>query len=125
MKINRMKEYIIKKNKYDLSETRINYILYLSDWKYAIDYNETISNQAWLFDSGPVLVSLFKKEELDELTFTEEKIIDKAIEVSLARGLPDLHRFVYSTYPIMTSNRGEALCLVNLAKSYERIKHLI
>lgn len=119
----------------DLSNARVTKMIYLADWKSLINYNYAISNIRWYFDNyGPfvwdisnivetnkdifdvietsnmfgtkkVSFSLKKNIEYNLLTRTNIEIIDLIIKITKGLSWKEFIKFVYSTYPIVSSER--------------------
>lgn len=68
--------YFCKKypHKYHLSKARITKMVYLADWKYAIDHtdsDEVLSGLQWVFNHyGPYVEDVYNCAKGDESTFT-------------------------------------------------------
>jgi len=133
-------------HKGELSEVRLTGMVYLADWKSAVDRGrKLITSLRWLFDetgpSTPNIMKLIRRdpdfeirltgsrfEELTELIFyrgpapilgrPDQDILDFVIDRSSSKTWTELTRLVYSTYPILTQPRHCPLDLESLAKKY-------
>jgi len=145
--------YVIKKYPLpeELSKARLNKIIYLIDWKSAIEKQRQLTNIHWLFNHyGPYVREIesliiedprFKIEQTtnfyggekniitlkDDQSFiepsNEEKIIIEFIMEKTRRLYWDKFiNLVYSTYPIISQAKGSNLDLVQLAKEYKELK---
>lgn len=143
--------YILKKYPYrsELSNARVTKLVYLSDWKFALDHGGQISPVQWYFDNyGPFVWDikdaaegnpfLFEVEESqniygssktllrlkdetyepDSLTPEQRATIDSVIESTKSLNFRDFINFVYSTYPVLASQRYSQLDLSILAEDY-------
>lgn len=137
-------------HKDELSNARLTKMIYLADWRSAYDYGKQITNIEWYFDNyGPFVHDVEKtiEEHSDKIAtvltrniFGKKKILYKLIDantnitlpqnvdqivstiIDLTKGLywDQFINFVYSTYPIVTSERYTYLNLVGKAKSYKK-----
>lgn len=136
----------------DFSNARVTKMVYLADWHQAINFNRQITDIDWYFDNyGPFVwdvdetvkahPKLFKREE-PLLVYGPRKIMFKLRDRNYAGGLTreqrqsldhvikstskmkwdDFITLVYSTHPILTSERYTHLDLVAKAKDYEKSK---
>jgi hypothetical protein len=131
-----------------LSNARVTKIVYLADWYKAIKYQKQITNIEWYFDNyGPFVWDICNEVNSDPNTFilkkkfnvykNESKIfalknkhlevqlpnedqnsIDYVIKATEGLGWDDFIQLVYSTYPVISSDRYSRLNLVEKAKSY-------
>jgi len=153
MQLKDLIRYIVKNypKKEDLSKARVNKLVYLIDWKSALDYNEQISDIDWIFNHyGPYvdsieteissddrfrikktinfygneknIIGLQKDEGFKEPNEKQKKIIDLVIDITNNMNWSNFINTVYSTYPIKHSERGENLDLVKLASEYKMQK---
>jgi predicted metallo-beta-lactamase superfamily hydrolase len=143
-----LKEY---PHKSELSASRLTKMIYLMDWKSSIDCGKQITNAQWHFDHyGPYVDDFVKlaKEDKDvsvenastfyggkkqlfklsekfkgniEITPEQKKIADFVIEATKRKNYEDFIQLVYSTYPIISSNRYSDLDLVSMAEKYKEI----
>lgn len=142
--------YILKNypHKDELSNARVTKMVYLADWKNALDHASQLTTLNWYFDNyGPFLWDVKNAVEHEPTIFRVEKtekwfgtnknvfrLIDHEYEPSLTTQqkkvldhvmsqTKDLHwgsfiKLVYSTYPVMTSERYSRLNLVAKASEY-------
>ncbi len=136
--------------KEDLSNARLTKLIYLSDWRHAIHYGRQISNIRWIFDNyGPfvwdvkntalhnpdvfvivsatnalggskTIISLKREDKQIQLTGPERQSILQTIRKTVHLSWDQFIRLVYSTHPILTSERYSPLDLVALADQYKR-----
>jgi len=136
--------------KSDLSNARLTKLIYLADWRSALVNGRQITDIKWVFDQfGPFVFDvkdtaaahpeIFAIEETTtvlgspktivwlrdehyeyELDPEEEETLDWVIEKSRQMAWNRFIRLVYSTYPILTQERGTELNLVELAAEYKK-----
>jgi uncharacterized protein YwgA len=135
-------------NPLELSKARIVKMVYLADWKSAIEHGRQITGIRWHFNHyGPYVtevINTIKSDSRFETTwvsnhFGEPKelisLISQSIDLSLSQETKEILDFVirktsvlywqdfinliYSTYPIQNSPRYSYLNLVSLAKDYK------
>jgi uncharacterized phage-associated protein len=142
--------YICKEypHKYDLSDARLTKIIYLADWKYALEYEKELTGIKWVFNHyGPYVFDVFRcaqksnsisiesglnfynspkiiikaKENAQKpkLDSSVTEILDSMIDKVQKRTWAQFIQLVYSTYPILTQPRYSALDLVALAREYK------
>ncbi len=143
--------YILKNHPTELTKGRLNKLVYLADWKSAIDIKEQISSIKWKFNHyGPYVddienlvdqdnrfsvemqttiygndkyvVKLLKDSDFNEPSTREKKILDLIIQITQNLSWSKFINAVYSTYPVKSSERGSFLDLVKLAKEYKKSK---
>lgn len=149
--------YICKKypNKDDLSNARLNKIIYLSDWRNVLIRGYQISNINWVFNHyGPFVTDIINVVNQNTNIFNIKCIendfgcpkqiisiidssfelssniectdsIDFIIEKTQDMGFNKFIQYVYSTYPVLSSQHGENLNLVEKAKEYRANKQKI
>ncbi len=135
-------------HKDELSKARLTKMVYLADWKSAITRGEQISNIKWIYNHyGPYVddvthvaqsdplfhvestTNMFGKDKevvrlrsenyTPFLTEDEKRILDHIIKVTHTRYWNDFMELVYSTYPIIKSEKYTDLDLVKFAKEYK------
>jgi len=135
-------------HKYDLSDARLTKIIYLTDWRYALDYDEKLTGIEWIFNHyGPYVPDVLKcaqaiskisvefrsnfyntpktiiraseDAQKPELDSKITNVLDSMIEKAAKRSWNQFIQLVYSTYPILTQPRYSKLDLVALAKEYK------
>ena len=135
----------------ELSKARINKIMYLVDWKSAIENEKQITDIKWLFNHyGPYvteieeiinsdhrlkiektmniygneknIIRLLVDKNFHSPSKEEKNIIDFVIEKTKKFYWNKFIELVYSTYPIISQEKGSILNLVELAKEYKTIK---
>lgn len=137
-------------HKHELSNARVTKMIYLADWRNAIINKKQISNIHWYFDNyGPFVwdvyneacsrhdifsvnngVNLFGKNKktfslkksvcYDEVLPEEIKTLDKIIESTASLNWNEFIQLVYSTYPIVSSERYSKLNLEEKAIEFSR-----
>lgn len=148
-------KYLLKKYPYkeELSTSRLTKIMYLADWKSAIDDSHQLTNVKWHFNHyGPyvddfvnsvkgdpdvglktisnvfgakkTLLSIQNDEWQDDLSDRQREIIDFVIDATKEKTYSDFIKLVYSTYPIVTGSRYVDLDLIKFAKDYRQLKNL-
>jgi len=138
-------------HKDELSNARLTKLVYLSDWYNAIHNNQQISQINWYFDNyGPFVWDIYKEVKQNPrfrisytLNFfgTEKKLIKlintKTVDLAeneiksinkIIKATEDLNyekfiNLVYSTYPILTTEKYNYLDLLNKAKHFNKEKH--
>jgi Protein of unknown function (DUF4065) len=135
-------------NKHDLSNARLTKLIYLADWKSALDRGEQITDIQWVFDQfGPfvfdvkdvvvndsafvvqettnmygapkTLIKLVEDRAYPSLSEQDQEILDWVIKTSSRMSWNSFIRLIYSTYPIMSQERGTKLDLAALAEEYK------
>ena len=153
MKTINLIRYIINEypHKDELSKARLNKIIYLVDWKSAIDRDKKITNIDWIFNHyGPYvreienlisdderfhiistkniygneknLITLKEDIDFQEPDEEDKEIIDFVIDKTKKFNWKKFIELVYSTYPIISQERGTELDLLALAREYNIIK---
>ena len=155
-----MKELISKLIKYilinypyksELSASRVTKMLYLADWKNAIENDSQITDAVWHFHHyGPYVddfieiarndedidvvntTTMFggKKQQIvlrdtfkSEIEISEryKDILDFVIRATKDKNYEDFIKLVYSTYPVVSSNRYSDFNLVEMAHDYKKL----
>lgn len=136
-------------HKYELSNARVTKMVYLADWKSAIDSEHQMSEIQWYFDNfGPFVrdilavvqscPELFRVVETQNafgepkrvfqlvqpsysanLTANERQTLDHVIDATKDLSWDKFIKFVYSTYPVLSSDRYSPLDLVAKAHEYK------
>lgn len=138
-------------HKDDLSKARLTKIVYLADWKSAIERDRQITNITWQFNHfGPYVDDVILTARTDprfviiqtrnyygepkevvrvqdgveepNFDIEEKAILDFIIEKAARKTWSDFISLVYSTYPIITQVRFSELDLVGLAREYRQVK---
>jgi hypothetical protein len=138
-------------HKTELSKARTTKMIYLCDWRAAIEEGSQLTDLPWVFNHyGPYLdhVALTAKvtpglevvrdsniygspKEVIKrtgpmppinLSDSDKRIIDEVIEQTKDLYWNDFIRLVYSTYPVATQPRYRELDLVGLAREYSRVR---
>lgn len=141
-------------NKEDLSNARLNKIIYLADWRNVLRRGHQVSNINWTFNHyGPFVFDIIDEVNAHEDIFEVKCIVNdfgapKQI-ISLKGGLNQVNpniedsdsidfiidktsnmgfnkfiQYVYSTYPVLSSQHGESLNLIKKAEEYRTNKQL-
>ena len=129
-----------------LSKARLTKMIYLADWKSALDTGEQLTDLEWIFHHyGPYLPDIFFKAQTDkdfstysydhadmvavnkdvpEPKFTpqQRKILDHVNETVKSMPFRQFLKLIYSTYPIRTQEKYSTLDLPALALVYRREK---
>lgn len=133
----------------ELSKARLTKMVYLSDWKSCLVQDRQLTNIEWFFDnygpfvddindeiekrpdlinithtlnyygSGKTLYSISKTEYIPSLDESDKRILDEVIEKTKTMHWDNFITFIYSTYPIATSQRYSKLNLLEKAHEYK------
>lgn len=153
MKIVDLVRYILKVYPHakELSKARLNKIIYLIDWKSALEHEKQLTEIDWKFNHyGPYvniieetilsddrfniksttniygneknIIEIQEDRDFNEPTEKEQEIINFIIEKTRKFYWDKFINLVYSTYPIISQEKGSQLNLVELAKEYKLIK---
>jgi Protein of unknown function (DUF4065) len=135
-------------HKGDLSKARLAKMVYLADWRSALERRRQVTDVEWEFNyygpyvndivssaradsafdvqqtvnicGGPKeIVRVRSDVEYPSLTEEDTRILDIVIASVAAKSWDDFIRLVYSTYPIVTQPRFSKLNLVELAEQYK------
>lgn len=152
-KILNVLKYILQEypNKSDLSASRLTKLLYLADWKSAIDNGHQLTGSKWYFNHyGPYVEDFIELAKIDndievlsdqtmfggrkrlirisdsykekvQLEDGDKELVDFVINATKSKNYEDFIRLVYSTYPVITHDKYSELDLVPLADEYKRI----
>jgi hypothetical protein len=131
----------------DLSKAKLAKILYLADWKAALSGRDQITPVQWKFNHyGPYVTDVVDTArdndgfslvndwtafgnrrtvvryagERPELSQDERDTIDGIIQRVASMSFDAFLKLVYSTYPVVVSDRGSVLDLRRLAGDYQR-----
>jgi hypothetical protein len=137
-------------HKQELSKARLTKMVYLADWRAAIEQGRQLTSLRWTFNHyGPYLDDVVQEarasKDLDvettrnmygglkelvavrdetpepPMSDSDRAILDHVIEETAPLYWNDFMKLVYSTYPIVTQERYTTLDLVELAKEYQRV----
>jgi hypothetical protein len=153
MKIVDVSRYILKVYPHaeELSKARLNKIIYLIDWKSALEHDKQLTNIDWKFNHYGPYVNIIEESILNDNRFNirstiniygnkkniieirddrdfmeptekDQEIIDFVIEKTRKFYWDKFINLVYSTYPIISQEKGSQLNLLELAKEYKKIK---
>ncbi|WP_299948417.1 Panacea domain-containing protein [uncultured Microbulbifer sp.] len=152
-KISSLIKYLLKNypNKSELSASRLTKMLYLADWKSAIENSKQLTDAEWHFNHyGPYVDDFIKiaanddeikvfstqtmfgahKQQVElregssreiEIQESEKKILDFVIDSTRSKNYEEFIKLVYSTYPVVSSSRYNDLDLVKMAQEYRDI----
>lgn len=138
----------------ELSNARLTKIIYLADWKSAIERDTQLTEIQWFFNHyGPYVDDVIEVAENDpafdvKQTFNmygeykevislkngvdyptleedDKAILDFVIDSSASKNWDQFIRLIYSTYPVLTQSRFAKLNLVELAHEYEEKRLLL
>ncbi|MGI2860503.1 Panacea domain-containing protein [Shewanella algae] len=147
-------KYILKyyPHKSELSASRVTKMLYLADWKNAIENGTQITDVVWHFNHyGPYVDEFIETARKDEeilvtnattvfggrkqqlelsnkfkdkidISQSDKEILDFVINATKDKNYDDFIKLVYSTYPVLFSEKYSDLDLVTLAHNYKSIK---
>lgn len=132
----------------DLSKAKLAKILYLADWKSAIEGRPQITPVVWKFNHyGPYVTDVidtarendefslstewtlfgnrktivkYHGAEPNSLTDNERATIDEIVKRVAHLSFEAFLKLVYSTYPVVVSDRGSTLDLGRLAAEYRQ-----
>ncbi|MBW8126582.1 MULTISPECIES: Panacea domain-containing protein [Pseudomonas] len=133
--------------KHELSKARLTKLVYLADWFSSLLDDDQMTDVRWIFNHyGPYvddivdsvrnsrgfsisaqenpygstkyLVSYSGDYRKIELSERDEEILDAVIEKTKRMYFNDFIDYVYSTYPVKSSDRYAALDLVSLAREF-------
>lgn len=135
--------------KNELSASRLTKMIYLVDWKNALEYDTQFSNAVWHFNHyGPYIddfITIAIKDKDIKVTNTVtmfggnkqlfelydklappvnlserlKYIVDFVINATKDKNYDDFVKLVYSTYPVISSRKYTNLDLVSKAKEYK------
>ena len=152
-KIKNFLKYLLKEypHKSELSASRLTKMLYLADWKNALENGTQMTDTTWHFNHyGPYvddfieiaeidkdieivdditifggrkrLVKLLENDQLDlNINPQEKQILDFVIDKTKSKNYEDFITLVYSTYPVISNTKYSDLDLVELAKQYKKL----
>jgi hypothetical protein len=133
----------------ELSNARVTKLVYLADWRHAITHGRQLTDITWYFDNyGPFvwdvknvvesapdlfacddtanmygdrkrLFSLVNTSHAPHLSAEERNSLDHVIDATKALNWAQFIKLIYSTYPVMSSERYSNLDLARLAKDYK------
>ncbi|MGO9482409.1 MAG: Panacea domain-containing protein [Candidatus Kryptoniota bacterium] len=139
-------------HKSELSNARLTKLVYLADWKFALKNKKQITGIQWEFNNfGPFVWDIYNcakdnpsifEIENTQNSFGHKKTLIKLSNENYPINIPideknmldfvinstkqyDWNRFiqlVYSTFPILSSDRGDMLDLIELAYVKDKLK---
>jgi len=133
-------------DKLELTNDRMTKMVYLADWLGAVNYGRTFTRVRWYFDNGPytkdvvntassdhrltvekvdgflnsprTLIGLTDYDYMPELDDTCKKVLDYVISTTQSLNWDKFVDLIYSTFPIISSERHTYLELSKLADEY-------
>lgn len=138
-------------HKDELSKARLTKMVYLADWKAALDHGKQITDIDWRFHHfGPYVDDVYRVAQEDPAFSVKSERnfygnLKERIElINPPQTLVDLHQWekdilmhvinqtkplnwdsfiklVYSTYPILSGTRGGKLNLIEAARAYREV----
>lgn len=134
-------------HKSELSKARLTKMVYLADWKSAIEHDRQLTDIEWFFNNyGPYVddiwltafqderfnldhgqnvyggvketISLKKPFTPESLSIEDKRILDHVVTQTERLYWNDFMKLVYSTHPVLTGTRGEHLDLDAAAQKY-------
>lgn len=138
----------------ELSKARLVKMLYLADWKNAIENKDQLTDTKWIFNQyGPYVKDIIENIKFDNrfeiidktnshgspkqlvkvdnnyktttLDNENQYILDFVINATSSLNYSEFIDLIYSTYPIKVSSRMSELNLPQLAKDYEKTKQSV
>ncbi|KAA1205792.1 MULTISPECIES: Panacea domain-containing protein [Vibrio] len=136
-------------HKEQLSASRLTKMLYLTDWKAALEYGSQLTDTKWHFNHyGPYVDDFVKMAKDDDdikvtntttmfggnkqlfelssnykscvnLSSQLKEIVDFVINATKDKNYEEFIRLVYSTYPVISSSKYSDLDLVSKAREYK------
>lgn len=133
----------------DLSASRLTKMIYLTDWKCALEYEKQFTNKIWHFNHyGPYIddfINLARDDDNIKITNTTniygshkqllelksdfnnsvllppnlKNIVDFVITATKDKNYEEFIKLVYSTYPVISSSKYSHLDLVSKAREYK------
>lgn len=133
----------------NLSNARVTKLVFLVDWVYAFNYDTTVTDIKWYFDNfGPFvrdiencvkenddifeiqntqntlgnekkLFCLIKEDYVPKLDKKVITVINHVIKRTKDKNFNEFIKYVYGTYPIMTSEKYSFIDLKKKAEEYQ------
>ena len=136
---------------HELSKARLTKLVYLADWKAAIEGRRQMTPIQWVFNRyGPYVedvyqlamddaafnvendwtlfgnpketISLKREFDMTSLTAEDKRTLDHVINQTQRLSWDEFIQLVYSTYPVLTGTRGAQMDLVAAAEKYTTMK---
>ncbi|RWC10331.1 MAG: DUF4065 domain-containing protein [Mesorhizobium sp.] len=148
--------YLIRNypHKHELSKARLTKMVYLADWKSAIEHQHQMTDIDWQFNHfGPYVddvhntaledpafavqaeynmfgkpketIVLADKQADFRVSEQEAEILDHVIQQTKRLSWDPFIKLIYSTYPVLTGVRGGKLNLVKSAEIYRDIEKVL
>lgn len=134
-----------------LSITKLTHILYLADWKSAIQYSKQLTGMKWsmghnglytndlskiidsdshikitnrhtINDRSSMVIELIGFISNFDIHNEEKDILDFVIRSTKDKSPLELMRLVYSTYPLISNSKNTDINLVEMASAYKLIR---
>lgn len=134
-------------HKQELSKARLTKMIYLADWKFALDYNRQMTSISWIFNHyGPYVddianvaryderftispsvnyygsikevISINQSSHFSNISTEEANTLNLVIQETANLNWDQFINLIYSTYPIASGGRYEQLDLVSSAHNY-------
>lgn len=115
------------------SRIRLIRLVYLSDWKSAIEHKEQITSAKYVIVSGGLQFYGMEDicncdcscQQIPELTSNQINVIDHVVRTTHDKSWSELERLVNSTFPMRTQRRFQLLDLVAMADEYAEEKRML
>lgn len=134
----------------ELSKARVTKMVYLADWKSVLDHGNALTSIEWYFDNyGPYVSDVYELVAGDESTFAIEntnnlygepktifrlknvdcetnleeqdtKILKHVIATTKDLNWNQFIKLIYSTYPILSSDKYNIINLKEKAEEYKK-----
>jgi len=141
--------YMLNRYRGETSNARVTKMVYLTDWRHSLLYGRQVTDIEWYFDNyGPFVwtvieaarenpdlfeieatqtvfgnsknvLRLRNKQYKPQLGDSERAAVDFVVDATKDLTFDAFIKLVYSTYPIMKSDRYESLDLPALAREYK------
>ena len=137
----------------ELSKARLTKMVYLADWKSAIEHGKQLTSINWIFNHyGPYvddvsalalsdpnfnvesdvtsfgnrkqIISLKRPDLSHNLNKKEQEILDHVIKETKRLNWDGFIQLVYSTFPVLTGIRGKTMNLVAAAQKYKLLEKI-
>jgi hypothetical protein len=134
----------------ELSASRLTKMVYLADWKEAINNGKQLTNIVWFFNHhGPYNDEILQEAKKDkdinitiknnmfggkkthieicnnskttDLDEEDYRLLDFVINATKDKNYTDFIKLIYSTYPVISSEKYTKLDLINKAEEYKKL----
>ena len=130
-------------DKQTLSADKLKLLVYLADWKSALEYGRQLTNIVWEIKDGRLFVPrpsyeklnlpktrfsyiryllkswLSVREKQSKLRNKETFILDFVVKSTAGKNWEDLLQLIYSTYPTIGEQQVDELNLESMASNYK------